>query len=195
MVCGESGLVFVVIKPASTTFPHCLVCCKFCSSVQELDCLFWSIYFSSDTFVPLKTALFRDRDKPRERCLASRSFSLLWLFALTKSFASFVSRVWAERKKKRDEHSAAQDAFPLCQISLGFGIDFVTQRIYKGVKSGFSSFIAGVQDPEAFCHSNPQAKSVHTVAATTANVCLRWMKLLVRSADLSIFFTILNWPV
>ena len=99
MVCGESGAVFAVIKPASTTFPHCLICWKFCSPVQELDCLFWSIYLSSETFVPLKTALFRDRDKPRERCLASRSFSLLWLFALTKSFASFVSRVWAERKK------------------------------------------------------------------------------------------------
>ena len=195
MVCGESGPVFAVIKPASTTFPHCLVCCKFCSRVPELDCLFWSIYFSSDTFVPLKTALFRDREKPRERCLTSRSFSLLWLFTLTKSFASFVSRVWAERKKKRDEHSAAQDAFPLCQISLGSGIDFVTQRICKRIKNGFLSFIAGFRDPEAFCYSNPQAKSVHTVAATTANVCLRWMKQLVRSADLSIFFTILNWPV
>ena len=76
-------------------------------------------------------------------------------------------------KKKRDEHSAAQDGFTLCQISLGFGLDFVTQRIYKGVKSGFLSFIAGVQDPEAVCYSNPQAKSVHTVAATTPNVCLR----------------------
>ena len=140
MVCGESGPVFAVIKPASTTFPHCLVCCKFCSPVQELDRLFWSIYFSSDTFVPLKTALFRDREKPRERCLASRSFCLLWLFALTKSFASFVSRVLGQREKKRDEHSAAQDAFPLCQISLGFGIDFATQRIYKGVKSGFFIF-------------------------------------------------------
>ena len=76
-------------------------------------------------------------------------------------------------KRKRDEHSAAQDAFSLCQISLGFGLDFVTQRINKGIKSGFLSFIAGFQDPEAFCYSNPQAKSVHTVAATTANVCLR----------------------
>ena len=96
---------------------------------------------------------------------------------LTKSLASLVSCVWAEREREKnaltDKLSAAQDAFPLCQISLGFGIDFVTQQIYKGVKSGFLSFIAGVQDPEAFCYSNPQAKSVHTVAATTANICRR----------------------
>ena len=80
---------------------------------------------------------------------------------LTKSFASLVSCVWAEReKKKRAEWQALrgagrEDAFPLCQFSLGFGIDFVTQRINKGIKSGFLSLIAGFQDPEAFCCSNP----------------------------------------
>lgn len=81
-------------------------------------------------------------------------------------------RMGREKKKKLDKLSGAQEAFPLCQKDL-FGIDFVIQRIYKSIKSGFLSLIAGFQDPEAFCYSNPQAKSIHTIAATTANICRR----------------------
>lgn len=94
-------------------------------------------------------------------------FSFMTFYANEVVCVVCQSRMGRE-KKNRDEHSAAQDAFPLCQISLGSGIDFVTQRICKRIKNGFLSFIAGVRDPEAFCYSNPQAKSVHTVAATTA---------------------------
>ena len=93
------------------------------------------------------------------------------------TFCAYESRLrrlsvaYGQREKKRDKLSAAQDTFPLCQIDL-FGIwDFVTQQIYKGIKSGFLSLIAGFQDPEAFCCSNTQTKSIHTIAATTANVC------------------------
>lgn len=169
MVCGESGPAFAVIKPASTTFAHCLVWCKFCSPVQVNLTVFSEVYISQS--IP----------------------SFLWKLLLSVAYGQ------RERKKNAlsDKLSAAQDAFPLCQFSLGFGIDFVTQRIYKGIKSGFLSLIAGFQDPEAFCYSNPKAKSIHTIAATTANICRRWMKrncFLDLQTDQS-FLTILDWAV
>ena len=111
-----------------------------------------------------ETALFSEIERKSERdTLRSRSFSLTWVFAFTKSFASLVSRV----------------------VSL-------TQRINKAITSGILFLIAGVQDPEAFCYSNPQAKSIHTLAATTANICRRWIKLLVDVQTYLSLLTILS---
>ena len=180
MVCGESGPAFAVIKPASTTFAHCLVWCKFCSPVQVNLTVFSEEYISQPMPSFLWKLLFCEIERTqREMPCELKFLSFTTFCAYEVVSVACQLRMGREREKKNalsDKLSAAQDAFPLCQISLGFGIDFVTQRIYKGVKSGFLSFIAGVQDPEAFCYSNPQAKSVHTVAATTANICRRWMK-------------------
>ena len=95
------ALTFAVIKPSSTTFAHCHVCCKFCPPVQEHVCLFWSIYFSSNTFkrfLPLKTALFRERKPGRDTLRAK--VSLLYGFVRLQSRLRRLSLAYEQRGKK-----------------------------------------------------------------------------------------------
>ena len=125
------ALTFAVIKPSSTTFAHCHVCCKFCPPVQEHDCLFWSIYFSSNTFkrfLPLKTALFRERKPGRDTLRAK--VSLLYGFVRLQSRLRRLSFAYEQREKKKlDKHPAGSAGrFLDCEQSLISFLSKVTAR-------------------------------------------------------------------